>query len=59
MVPEHAAAFSFMVCRELLQYNQMMPRVAFSFDPLMMGLFLSIYNFLAVLTAFPAILEER
>ena len=39
MVPGHAAAFSFMVCREFFQYKQMMPRVAFSFGPLMMGLF--------------------
>ena len=36
MVPEHAAAFSYMMCREFFQYNQMMPRVAFSFGPLMM-----------------------
>ena len=55
MVPEHAAAFSYMMCREFFQYNQMMPRVAFSFGPLMMRLFLSIYSFLAFL----AILEER
>ena len=42
MVPGHAAAFSFMVYREFFQYKQMMPRVAFSFDPLMMGLFVNL-----------------
>ena len=39
MVPEHVAAFSCMMFREFFQYNQMMPRVAFSFGPLMMRLF--------------------
>ena len=36
MVPEQVAAFSCMMCRE---FFQMMPRVAFSFGPLMMRLF--------------------
>ena len=41
MVPEHATAFSCMMCRAFFQYNQML-KVAFSFGPLMMGLFVNL-----------------